>query len=368
MPETQVTRAMLNGEFNPHLADVVAAYEELPGLSCGELIDVRMSWFSQTNTTEQERQTQRNFLTRNIAAQCPGMMRGLDDRRIDAWNARFGILDTADMPPDIARFADSSGATPRTTVVAFFMRNQKREEAYAQSRCNFTSALSEQLPSMTVHVDCPNGMRPSVQTDRGLAQLAAARRDDVFGPANGVFALRLRLMHDGAFEGLQTLIREDVRVAAESAIPFRAFAGARDLVAQQSIDSGYVGLIALYTMLRLDSIGACGDTLSTLTQRTEFWTEYRTLSGQYRGESAKETMTRDFQVLAKFAPTIMQARVTDRIELGVFREIGGLFDAIGCNDPRRTQLEANMIAYLGGAATGGPASSIVEADLSPGSE
>lgn len=348
VPEEEVTRAMVTGAFNPHLADVVAAFEELPGLTCGELLEKELARHARGNVTEDEIQNQKTFLSMNMNSLCPGWMRRADSQRIDAWNARFGVVDTNEMPPGIARLADFQGPAPASTVVAFFMRNPRSQEAYAQNRCNFTSALAQHLPSMSIHIDCPNGMRPAIQTDMGLAQLAAARRDDVFGPANGVFALRLRLMHDGGFEGLQTLIRQDARLSAQSVIPFRVFSGARDQIEQQAIDSGYVGLIALYAMLRLDRLGACGDDLTKLTQRTEFWTEYRNGLGQYLGEGARDTISRDFTVLSKFAPAVTRAQVTDRIGSDVLGEIAGLFDELTCDDPRRIQLEANMHAYLAG--------------------
>jgi len=337
--EDEVSEAIADGRLNPDLQDLITAFLQLDGISCQSL---RRPPEMEDRGTEGPGQSRATNYNGRMQMGCTQLALLFDQKRIDAWNTRFG--------PRPAKLAT---ARVNPTVVSYFFGNEKTQNEYAQLRCDFTSAAAASRPDLSIFVAC-SGQTSSVVQNEGLRQLSEARRDDLLGPSDSEVSFRIRLFADGAFEALDAMAKRD---ATESHRPDMAWvrpllsynANREGLLGGQGAERpDYTGLIASYGMARLFTLGPCGDSLTQLTQRSEHWREYRNGFGQYTGRSASDTSYRDFDVLEKFSPMVMAAKRSEGYGSSVYEGMGEVLRGMSCETDLRGQLEANMIAYFEG--------------------
>lgn len=337
--DSDISASIASGNFNPHFDDLYTAYTELDGPDCEALFDQREAELRAGDGISEETVLSLMKYARaypNI--NCRIFMLNIDKQRVDAWSTRFGsrpnILQTTRVDP---------------TVVAYYAANEKTEEEYAQKRCDFTNAMANSISNLAVAIDCGD-LRPSSTNNLIQRQLNLAQRDDVFGPVESVYALRLRLLADGSFEALDQLIVDDVNRASSELGPF---AGLVTLVAPDvmeniktaGVNARYAGLMSMYIMLRMDILGDCGEPTASMSETTTVVVSYYNGLGHYRGSEAPQSYIDNFRVPTEFQ-SVLKTSGSNDVSRQAQRELGPVVEALSCDNQIRRNLEQNMVAYF----------------------
>ena len=235
--------------------------------------------------------------------------------------ASIGPGDTA-----FIEIVEPDGAVPDRITFALMSEQERRARARA--------AVREQL----------------LLDQAGLAN-ESRRAGDPYGES--YWGTRLRHMELGNFEMLRALIDAE----AEGMEDFlEQFTGegmgflprvVGTLMRLEGRAKPYAGLIAGYAIARASILGSCGEPMRELTQTTEVWTEYRNGFGTTTGTSSSTFSTKAVAVPERFASVVMASGDVENNFLETLN-LSPVLRALSCEDPRRTRLEENMLAfYLG---------------------
>ena len=331
--EHQISEALVRGIFVPHLEDLKAAYMELEGPSCLEVMKAVVRQRRERYGENESLKSINKEYLRNPEFFCKDSAIMNDKSRNTTWNDRFGGIPLFVRENYIFKIygkpfsaLEEDGFSP--TVLQAFIRNIE----YPQARCDFTARLGGDL-------DCGR-LTPVVTVSRVSQQMEQARRFNSFGPSKSDLALRLQLFANGANEALNQLVIENTRSSP--------------LVQLFGIDEGpesiYNALIARYARARVDRLGSCGDSLVEISKFHS--RNFVTRRGGVITNQENRSYTERWHVPRKFASlverlknTVAEGLLGDPLE----REFAEVFEAISCDSAARRKLEDNMVAYMNGS-------------------
>tara|TARA_B100000929_G_scaffold290187_1_gene282963 strand:+ start:1390 stop:3483 length:2094 start_codon:yes stop_codon:yes gene_type:complete len=328
--ERDVSVAISDGRMNPTLNDLESAFLEFPGMSCEDIYQKNVSTLIAAGR-EQFAEQQLSMFRRDPDTWCQYLAFLIDDVRVSAWNDRFGPLPTR----LVTRRIDP-------TVVAYYNANDVRKREYAQIRCDFTAAMQQIFPDKSIFVDC-GSLKPTITENLALAQMAAAQREDIFGPAENLVSWRIRLFADGAYEALEKLAIIDMEQARSH---FVSHLG-------QFIHNGpaptYTPLISSYASARLDFLGSCGDSLTTLMLSVKNEQTTSTVSGIQISRN-DFSYVHEFEALTEFEAVIRSVNWVPPPGAPGWREVADrfsvIFNQLECDSQERKTLESSMLEYI----------------------
>ncbi|WP_299971616.1 hypothetical protein [uncultured Roseobacter sp.] len=338
--ESEITEAIWNGRFVPHIADMLDVVQEIDGVSCADRVQ---------QISQEKRQSASVFQRFD----CSRDATALGGPGLPAWNARFGglseemafryaqrsyLLLTGQMqdPPwtdEDVRYEDVSD---RWDVQDLVLDIQKRVALphmllirsdgggvldfagkYEADRMRFVSSVPSDLPE-------------------SLGFVSTDEMTDAFGslwmPA--IF----ELIHDGEFLAVDWAWRGRV---AESRGKRRD--GWQATVADVPNGTGFKGMFALWALACVDALGSCGEKEALLV-----YTRTTSTYDPYTGDTTEEVTDEEvFAVPRRLAPIILGDADVFKGERQVATDLAS---ELGCDSQLLQRLEENMAAYVAGRA------------------
>lgn len=99
-----------------------------------------------------------------------------------------------------------------------------------------------------------------------------------------------------------------------------------------------------YILMRVTLLGGCSEPMTGMKWTETRWIEYRDGYGNYRGSSTPISEVTDFVAPVGFVP-LFDKVPTIEVEPWIAELLAGQIRQLGCDDPRRSELETNMLRF-----------------------